>query len=139
MTQAQTMSTSSSTNTMQPRAARNRQELLRAVQACQIPEEAHGLVKNEIAGLLAATPGLTPAMAREQVLENIGYATTALGRTEAGRILTLFDTKHPFLGAVESWPLTPEAIFTAGWEAGCRSIESAGGKPRDGNGPHPQL
>jgi hypothetical protein len=106
---------------------RTRAELLRAIQACQTTEEAHGLVNNGIQALRAAAPDLHEDRARAIVLREIGYTTTScVNRQEAGRLLKLFGTTHPYFGAIEHWPATPEAIFQAGWEAGMQKLGGDG-------------
>lgn len=44
--------------------------------------------------------------------------TGYLNRTEAGRLLELFETKHPYFGAIEEWPDNPEEILLMGMELG---------------------
>jgi len=113
---------------------RNRAELLKAAVHCQTTEEAHGLVNSEIQ-TLRTTAGiqLSEERARGMVLRQIGFTTGGcVNRQEAGRILKLFGTTHPFFGAIEHWPATPEAIFQAGWDAGMQ--QQRGG---DGEGTEP--
>jgi hypothetical protein len=116
---------------------RNRTELLKAVQACQTTEEAHGLMTNEINALRATNPNLSEERARGIVLEKIGHITTGCGsRAEAARVLKLFGTVHPYFGKIESWPATPEQIFEAGWTAGMQLQRHFGG---DGEGEDPDA
>ncbi len=81
-------------------------------------EQATELVERLTAETLSSVPNMTELGAREVTLSSIGYMTGYLNRTEAGRLLELFETKHPYFGAIEEWPDNPEEILLMGMELG---------------------
>ena len=83
--------------------------LMDEAQACKTKEEARALVQREAEKVIAARGTITlPEEARQIVLTNIGYTTGWLDRKEAARIFELFGARHPYFGAIEDWPKTPE-------------------------------
>lgn len=83
-------------------------------------EEAAALVENEIEHALQETPSYLREEARDVVMKYIGYLTGYLNdRKEAGRLLELFGTRHPYFGAIEEWP-TPEKTYAMGVKVGER-------------------
>jgi hypothetical protein len=100
-------------------------DMMRDAQACSTKDEATALVANEIAGLIAQSPLLLEEQAREIVLKNIGYMSGYCERAEAARILDLFETRHPYFGAIENWPKTPEETLEMGMKLGLRRKSQA--------------
>lgn len=96
-------------------------DMMRDAQACKTRDEARALVANEIAGLIQQSPLLLQEQARSIVLGNIGYMSGYCERPEAARILELFETRHPYFGAIEDWPKTPEETLELGIKLGLRS------------------
>jgi hypothetical protein len=101
---------------------------MEAAQACTTKEEARELVQKEAEAILAAKiPGVAvPEQARDIVRSNIGYTTGWLDRKEAARILELFDARHPYFGAIEDWPKTPEETIELGIKVGMEAKARAG-------------
>jgi hypothetical protein len=95
--------------------------MMTAVQACTTKEEARELVKAEVAAVMAARPLLLEEQGRSIVLHNIGYLAGYLDRSEAARLLDLFETRHPFFGAMEDWPKTPEETIAMGMKVGMQA------------------
>lgn len=95
-------------------------EMMKAAQACQTKEEAQELVKVVVNEILTLRPQLLEEEARTIALSNIGYMTGYLDRAEAGRILKLFEARHPYFGAIEDWPKTPEEAIAMGYQLGQR-------------------
>jgi hypothetical protein len=96
-------------------------EMMTDATACTTKEEARELVKNEVAGIMHQRPNLLEEEARAIVLGNIGYMTGYCDRAEAGRLLGLFETRHPYFGAIEEWPKTPEETIAMGYKRGMRA------------------
>lgn len=93
-------------------------EMFEAASACKTREEAAAFVQNQIRSLMEQDWTLIPEQARQTVLSNIGYMAGYCDRTEAARILELFDTRHPYFGAIEDWPKTPEEAIAIGFKVG---------------------
>ena len=92
--------------------------LMEAAQACTTKEQARELVqKTADAVIRESGEPLMPEEARQIVLTNIGYTTGWLDRKEAARILELFGARHPYFGAIEDWPKTPEETLELGMKA----------------------
>jgi hypothetical protein len=96
-------------------------DMMRDASACTTRDEARELVKNEIASLIGQSPLLLEEEARRIVLGNIGYMSGYCDRAEAERLLDLFETRHPYFGAIEEWPKTPEETLEMGIKLGLRS------------------
>jgi hypothetical protein len=88
---------------------------------CWKKDEAEELVRIETDRVLKERPELLREEARAIVMHNIGYMSGYLDREEAARILELFGTRHPFLGAIEDWPKTPEETVRMGMQLGERT------------------
>lgn len=81
-----------------------RKMIFEIIPACKTKEEAKSLVDDEAKRLRERNPDLSEEAARALVLKDVGYASGFFNRTEATRILEIFETKHPHFGAVEDWP-----------------------------------
>lgn len=93
-------------------------DLMSDVQACTTKEQANDLVRVEIARMLALEPQMLPEQARATLMHNIGYLSGYHSRAEAARILALFETRHPFFGAIEEWPKSAEEMVSMGYQLG---------------------
>jgi hypothetical protein len=93
-------------------------EMIDAAVACKTKEEAQEFIHQETVQILELRPELLPEQARSIVTGNIGYMSGYLSREEAGRILDLFGTRHPYFGAIEEWPKTPEETIEMGFKVG---------------------
>lgn len=107
-------------------------DMMRDAQACTTRDEARELVANEIAGLMQQSPLLLEEQARGIVLGNIGYMSGYCNRAEAARLLDLFETRHPYFGAIENWPKTPEETIEMGRKLGLQSRAQAPKRLRAG-------
>lgn len=87
-------------------------DVMEAMKTCTTKEQADALV----AKIVAETTAMTETGRREAALNSIGYMTGYFSRAEAGRLLALFETKHPFFGAIEQWPENPDEIVRMGME-----------------------
>lgn len=96
-------------------------ELMTAIEGCTTKHEAQKLVRAEVAAVMRSRPLLLKEQARSIVLGNIGYLVGYYGRTEAARLLDLFDTRHPYFGAIEDWPKTPEEAIAMGMKVGMQA------------------
>jgi hypothetical protein len=96
-------------------------ELMDAASACTTKEEADTLLAKEIDKLMLADPHILHEQARAAVLTNVGYLSGYFDRATAGRILELFETRHPYFGAIEDWPKTPEETIALGVKAGMQA------------------
>jgi hypothetical protein len=82
--------------------------------ACKTKEEADALIAELVDEELECHPSLVREQARTVVMKCLGYFTGYLDRSEAGRLLELFGTRHPYFGAIEEWPQTPEEMIAIG-------------------------
>lgn len=100
-------------------------QMMDAASACTTKEQARELVKDEVDGLLRSNATLLAEQARTIVLSNIGYMTGFFDRSEAGRLLEIFETRHPYFGAIEDWPKTPEETIAMGYKVGMQARREA--------------
>jgi hypothetical protein len=98
-------------------------DLIKAAEACTTKDEARGLVKSEVAAVMEGKTALLEEQARSIVLHNIGYMAGYLNRAAAARLLDLFETRHPYFGAIENWPKTPEEAVEMGFRIGLQAKE----------------
>lgn len=49
-----------------------------------------------------------------------------LNRAAAGRLLDLFETRHPYFGAIEDWPKTAEETVEMGFKLGLQAKQRGG-------------
>jgi hypothetical protein len=94
--------------------------MIRNVAACKTKEQADGLLRIEAATLMEEKPQLLYEEARAIAVGNVGYLSGYMDRAEAGRILGLFGARHPFFGAIEEWPKTPDETLEMGYKVGMR-------------------
>lgn len=100
-------------------------DMMTAAAACATEEQAQELVRDEVDSMVAEQPLLLQEEARSLVMKNIGYLAGYFGREEAARILRLFGTRHPYFGAIEDWPRTPEEMLEMGRKVAIRRREEA--------------
>lgn len=86
--------------------------------SCRTKDEAKILVDAATSAALEDEPTMTATDARTIVLSNIGYMSGYYDRATAARLLDLFETRHPFFGAIEEWPKTVEETFERGLAMG---------------------
>ena len=100
-------------------------DFITAAAACHTREEADSFVEAQIALQQDHDKLLLHEQARANVMQSIGYVSGYYDRTEAGRILELFKTRHPYFGAIEEWPSDPEEILMMGFRAAQRAKRDA--------------
>lgn len=93
-------------------------ELMTEMEGCTTKEEASALVERLVTSILAEVPAMTTMGALDIARQNVGYLTGYYSRAEAARLLDLFETKHPFFGAIKDWPTNPEDILRMGIRMG---------------------
>jgi hypothetical protein len=100
-------------------------DVMKDVLACTTKDEARALIRTEVGRLLIEKPQLLPEEARSNFLTNVGYMTGYYSRDTAARILDLFETRHPYFGAIEDWPKTTEETVSMGFHLGNRKKQEA--------------
>jgi hypothetical protein len=80
---------------------------------CETREQADAWMQVEIADF-EQLYGYTTEVARQTILQNLGYMTGYYDRGVAEKIFLLFGAEHPIFGKPDQWPKNTQEVFDLG-------------------------
>jgi hypothetical protein len=114
--------------------AQTMSDMMWQAMCCTTKDEADAWLQKTVDELLAADQTLIRERTRAVLLDNIGYTTGYVSREKAAQILDIFGTRHPYFGAIEDWPKTPEQTMATGFKAGIKDLPEPQRSRREAEG-----